>query len=63
MWYNSTATLLLFFECVNQVYMKYHVFTKIVECKIFSQRFDYVDRDILQAGNTTAESKYNLDEN
>ena len=27
---------------------------------IFSEMFKYVGRDILQAGNTTANSKYNL---
>ena len=33
---------------------------KIVRCKMFSERFEYVGRDILQAGDTTAEFKFDL---
>ena len=33
---------------------------KIAKSKILSERFEYVGRNILQAGNTTAKSKYNL---
>ena len=61
MGYNASATQLLLFECVNQVFfLKYRVSMKIAKCKMFSERFEYVGRNILQAGNTTAKSKYNL---
>ena len=33
---------------------------KIIMWKMFSERFEYVGRDILQVGNTTTKSKYNL---
>ena len=60
MWSNASTTLLLLFECVNQVFLKYRVSMKIAKCRMFSERFEYVGRDILQAGNTTAKSKYTL---
>ena len=60
MWSNVSTTLLLLFECVNQVFLKYRVSMKIAKCKMFSERFEYVGRDILQAGNTTTKSKYTL---
>ena len=56
MWSNASSTLLLLFECVNQVFLKYRVSMKIAKCRMFSERFEYVGRDILQAGNTTAKS-------
>ena len=52
MWYNVSTTLLLLFECVNQVFLKYRMSIKIAKCKMFSERFEYVGRDILQARNT-----------
>ena len=58
--YNASTTLLLLFECVNQVFLKYRVYIKIAKCKMFSERFEYVGWGILQAGNKTAKSKYTL---
>ena len=39
---------------------KYRVSLKIGKCKLFQDRFEYVGRDILWTGNTTAQSKYEL---
>ena len=59
-WSNSISVILLLFECVLQVLVKYRVSLKISKCHLFGDRFEYVGRDILQTGNTTASSKYNL---
>ena len=60
MLYNVPATLLPLFECGNQVFLKYRVSTKITKCDMFSEKFEYIGRDVLQAKNTTANYKYNL---
>ena len=60
LWCNSTSVLLLLFECVLQVLVKYRVSLKIEKCHIFSNWFKYVGRDILQTGNTIANSEYKL---
>ena len=39
---------------------KYRASLKIKKCHLFSDRFEYVGRDILPIGNTTAKSKYDL---
>ena len=60
LWSNSTSILLLLFECLLQVMVKYRVSLKIKKCHIFSDGFEYVGRYLLQAGNTTSRSKYDL---
>ena len=42
-WSNASTTLLLLFEYVNQVFLKYRVSMKIAKCKMFSEKFEYVD--------------------
>ena len=58
LWSNLTSILLLLIECLLQVMVKYHVSLKIKKRHIFSDRFKYVGRDLLQVGNTTSQSKY-----
>ena len=48
------------FECVCKVFVKYRVSFKFKKCNLFNDRFEYVGRDILAAGNTTARSKCGL---
>ena len=60
LWANSCSTLILIFECLLQVLMKYRVSLKIGKYKLLSNQFENFGRVILQARNTTAQSKYNL---
>ena len=59
-WSTAQSTLLLLFECICVVFRKYRVSLKIKKCHLFSDRFEYVGRDIMTMGNTTASSKYDL---
>ena len=60
LWSNNMPTLLLMYECICKVYMKYRVSLKIKKCSFFKDRFEYVGRDIMSLGNTTAQSKYDF---
>ena len=59
-WSTSQSCVLLLFECICIVLRKYSVSLKIKKCHLFSDRFEYVGRDIMSLGNTTASSKYDL---
>ena len=59
---HSTAIslLLLLLECYMRVYFKYRESFKLAKCDFLSERFEFVGRDIMPTGNTTAASKYDL---
>ena len=43
-----------------RVYFKYRESFKLAKCDFLSERFEFVGRDIMPTGNTTAASKYDL---
>ena len=58
LWSNYVSILLLLFEYILKVLVKYRVSLNVYKCHLFSDRFEYVGRDVLQQTNTTARSKY-----
>ena len=63
LWKNGQSVVLLMFEFMYRVLMKYHISLKIKKCNFFSDWFEYMGRDITTTGNATAQSKYDLVKN
>ena len=60
LWSTTIPTVLLLYECVCRVCIKYRLSLKIKRCQLFKDRFEHVGRDILTEVNTTAQSKYDI---
>ena len=54
----SLSLCLLLIECYMRVYFKYHESLKLGKYDFLLERFEFVGRDIMPTGNTTAVSKY-----
>ena len=60
LWSTVVASLLLLFECVCDVFLKYRVTFQLKKCEFLTDRIEYVGHDITSDGNCPAQSKFDL---
>ena len=63
LWCSVKSLLLLYFECVCKVFVKYRVSFKLPKCCFLADRVEFVGHDLLCNGNAPASSKFNLIKN
>ena len=59
-WSSHKELVLMYFECVCRVFVKYRASFKLSKCFFLQERVEYVGHDILYDGTTTASSKFNM---
>jgi hypothetical protein len=60
LWSTVIDTLLNYFQCVCDVFLKYRVTFQLKKCEFITNRIEYVGHDITPHGNCPAESKFDL---
>ena len=60
MWSYDPLTLLKFFECLCEIYVKYRLSFNGKKCDFFMNRFEWMGNDITGDGNSPAISKFDL---
>ena len=55
---SNKAMILIYFECVCKVFQKYRVSFRLDKCEFLKSRVEYVGVDVMQQGNTPAQSKF-----
>jgi hypothetical protein len=60
LWSTIISSLLLLFDCVCDVFLKYRVTFQLKKCEFLTDRIEYVGHDITSSGNCPAESKFDL---
>jgi hypothetical protein len=59
-WSNNLEMILLYFECICRVFVKYRVSFRLDKCEFLKNRVEYVGHDLMPSGNCPAKSKFNL---
>ena len=60
LWASNIAVIMLYFECVCEVFQKYRVSFRLDKCEFLKDRVEYVGHDLLSQGNCPAQSKFNM---
>ena len=60
LWSNNLELILLYFECICQVFKKYRVSFRLDKCEFLKERVEYVGHDLTPTGNCPAKSKFDL---
>jgi hypothetical protein len=60
LWCDISTLLLIYFECVCRIFLKYRVSFRLDKCEFLKPRVEYVGHDILTHGNIPASSKFDL---
>ena len=60
LWCDISKLLLIYFECVCRIFLKYRVSFRLDKCEFLKPRVEYVGHDILTNGNIPASSKFDL---
>ena len=59
-WGVNLAAILIYLECVCQVFQKYRVSFRLDKCRFLMDRVEYVGHDLTSIGNCPASSKFDL---
>ena len=60
LWASNLQIVLLYFECVCEVFQKYRVSFRLDKCDFLKDRVEYVGHDLTPTGNCPAKSKFNM---
>jgi len=63
LWASNLQIVLLYFECVCEVFQKYRVSFRLDKCNFLKDRVEYVGHDLTPTGNCPAKSKYKMIDN
>ena len=59
-WSTSPNTLLAYFQCICEIFVKYRASFRLDKCKFFMDHVEYIGHDLTPAGNCPAQSKFDL---
>ena len=60
LWYSSKDPILIYFECVYEIFQKYRVSLILYKCEFLKPQIKYVSYDILKNSNFPAKPKFNM---
>ena len=60
LWASNLQIVLLYFECVCEVFQKYRVSFRLDKCDFLKDRVEYVGHDLTPTGNCPAKSKFSM---
>ena len=60
LWASNLQVVLLYFECVCEVFQKYRVSFRLDKCDFLKDRVEYVGHDLTPTGNCPARSKFKM---
>ena len=60
LWASNLQVVLVYFECVCEVFQKYRVSFRLDKCDFLKDRVEYVGHDLTPTGNCPAKSKFNM---
>ena len=60
LWASNLQIMLLYFECVCEVFQKYRVSFRLDKCDFMKDRVEYVGHDLTSTGNCPVKSKFNM---
>jgi len=63
LWASNLQIVLLYFECICEVFQKYRVSFRLDKCDFLKDRVEYVGHDLTPTGNCPAKSKFNMIDN
>ena len=60
LWASNLDIILLYFECVCEIFQKYRVSFRLDKCDFLKDRVEYVGHDLTPKGNCPAQSKFDM---
>lgn len=60
LWASNLQVILVYFECVCEVFQKYRVSFRLDKCDFLKDRVEYVGHDLTPTGNCPAKSKFKM---
>jgi len=60
LWSTNLDLVILLFECVCQIFLKYRVSFRLGKCEFLKERVEYVGHDLTPTGNCPAASKFDM---